>query len=257
MTDWNGERYAEIATLQHDVGRRFVDRLRPPAGARVLDAGCGEGFVTRMIADRSEVEWVLGVDPSPLMIEKAREGEHPGIEFVEGDVTTFTTDEPFDLAVSLNALHWVTDSVAAFAHLKGAVHPGGALVVQFVPEGERPSIEDVAFGVATADGGGWAGWFDGFVPPHVHRTRGEWREVAEQAGLEVVDLEERDLAWDFGTEEAFRAWCALGFTAYTDRLPAERRDEFLAQVTEEYGRATGSDHVFRFLQLRLEARRPA
>jgi trans-aconitate 2-methyltransferase len=73
----------------------------------------------------------------------------------------------------------------------------------------------------------------------------------------VEDATERDLAWDFGSAVAFRAWCALGFTTYTDRLPAERRDEFVARVTDEYGRVTGSDQVFRFLQLRLALRRPA
>jgi trans-aconitate 2-methyltransferase len=254
MTDWDGDRYAEIATLQHDLGRRFAAELSPLADARVLDAGCGDGFVTRLVADRPEVVEVVGFDPSPLMIRRAREGAHPSIDFVEGDVTTFVAAVPFDLAVSLNALHWVSDSVAALSRLRAAVHPGAAVVCQFVPEGERPSVEDVAFSVATAPA--WASWFEDFGAPHVHRTRGEWRDIAASAGLVVEDATERDLAWDFGSAAAFRAWCALGFTAYTDRLPAERRDEFVARVTDEYGRVTGSDQVFRFLQLRFASRRP-
>ncbi|MGD8166720.1 class I SAM-dependent methyltransferase [Herbiconiux sp. P16] len=262
MTDWDGDRYAEIATLQHDVGRRFAAELSPPAGARVLDAGCGDGYVTRLVADRPEVAEVVGFDPSPLMIRRAREDAHPSIDvsrrtpvdFVEGDVTTFVATRPFDLAVSLNALHWVSDSVAALSQLGAAVHPGAAVVCQFVPEGERPSVEDVAFSVAISPA--WGAWFEGFRAPHVHRTPGEWRDIAGSAGLVVEDASERDLAWDFGSAAAFRAWCALGFTAYTDRLPAERRDEFVARVTDEYGRVTGSDQVFRFLQLRLASRRP-
>jgi trans-aconitate 2-methyltransferase len=256
MTDWDGERYAEIATLQHDVGRRFVDELRPVgSGVRVVDAGCGEGFVTRLIAGLPWVDAVLGFDPSPLMIAKAGESAHPGAEFVEGDVTSFVAREPFGLAVSLNALHWVPDSVAALTRLREAVHPGGAVVCQFVPEGERPSIEDVAFGVATSPEGPWAGFFTGFEPPHVHRTRGEWRDIAGAAGLalDADGLVERDLAWDFGSAAALQAWCALGFTAYTQRVPGERHDEFLTAVTREYGRVTGSDQVLRFLQLRLAA----
>jgi trans-aconitate 2-methyltransferase len=254
MTDWDGDRYAEIATLQHDVGRRFAAELAPPPEARVLDAGCGDGFVTRLVADRPEVAEVVGFDPSPLMIRRAREDPHPRIEFGDGDVTTFVAARPFDLAVSLNALHWVSDSVAALTRLGEAVHPGAAVVCQFVPEGERSSIEDVAFSVATSPA--WALWFEGLRAPHVHRTRGEWRDIAGAAGLLVVDATERDLAWDFGSAAAFRAWCALGFTTYTERLPAEHRDAFVAAVTDEYGRVTGSDEVFRFLQLRLELRRP-
>ncbi|SDZ14785.1 class I SAM-dependent methyltransferase [Herbiconiux ginsengi] len=254
MTDWDGERYAAIATLQHDLGRRFAAELSPPQGARVLDAGCGDGYVTRLIADRPEVVQVVGFDPSPLMIRKARDDAHPSIDFVEGDVTAFVTTQPFDLAVSLNALHWVVDSVAALSRLREAVHPGAAVVCQFVPEGERPSIEDVALSVATAPA--WAPWFEGFSAPHVHRTRGQWRDIAAAAGLVVEEATERDLAWDFGRATAFRTWCALGFTSFTERLPEERRDEFVARVTDEYGRVTGSDQVFRFLQLRLATRRP-
>jgi trans-aconitate 2-methyltransferase len=255
MTDWDGERYAAIATLQHDLGRRFAAELSLPPEARVVDAGCGDGFVTRLVADRPEVSEVLGFDPSPLMVRRARADAHPRVSFVEGDVTAFVADRPFDLAMSLNALHWVADSVAALSHLGAAVHPGAAVVCQFVPEGERPSVEDVAFAVATSES--WGEWFEGFTAPHVHRTRGEWRDVATSAGLEVEKATERDLAWDFGDAASFRAWCALGFTAYTDRLPEEMRDEFVARVTDEYGRVTGSDQVFRFLQLRLELRRPA
>jgi trans-aconitate 2-methyltransferase len=264
VTGWDGERYAEVATLQHELGRRFADELSPGAGAgpgsaapdageRVLDAGCGDGVVTRMIAEQPWVGDVVGFDPSPLMIAAAEAAGHPGISFEAGDVTTFSSPRTFDLAVSLNALHWVGDSAAALARLHGALRPGGRLVVQFVPDGERPSVEDVAQGVATSPG--YARFFEGVGAPHVHRTPDEWRRLATDAGFAVQSAEVHDLAWDFGSAEAFRAWCTVGFTAWTEHLPADRVDPFVHEVAAAYAEVTGSEQLFRFLQLRLAARR--
>ncbi|MCS5714254.1 class I SAM-dependent methyltransferase [Herbiconiux sp. CPCC 205716] len=257
MAGWDGERYAEVATLQHELGRRFADALTPVAGsggraARVVDAGCGDGVVTRMIAALPWVGDVLGFDPSPLMVEKAGAG-NPGVSFEAGDVTTFVATSPFDLAVSLNALHWVPDSAAALAQLRDALRPGGRLVAQFVSEGARPSLEDVAQQVAT--GPAWGRYFSGVEAPHVHRTAEEWRALAAGAGLAVSGAEVSDLAWDFGSAEAFEAWCTVGFTAWTERLPAEAHGSFVREVTGEYASVVGSHRVLRFQQLRLEAGR--
>jgi trans-aconitate 2-methyltransferase len=270
MPGWDGERYAEVATLQHELGRRFAEALRPVAGtggraARVVDAGCGDGVVTRMIAALPWVGEVVGFDPSPLMVEKAlavegapaAEGTRSegvsGIVFEAGDVTTFVAEDPFDFAVSLNALHWVPDSATALAHLRDALRPGGRLVAQFVSEGARPSLEDVAQRVAT--GPAWAAHFDGVAAPHVHRTAEEWRALAAGAGLAVSGAEVSDLAWDFGTASAFEAWCTVGFTAWTEHLPADAHTAFVRDVTAAYAEVAASDHVFRFQQLRLQAAR--
>jgi trans-aconitate 2-methyltransferase len=270
MPGWDGERYAEVATLQHELGRRFAEALRPVAGtggraARVVDAGCGDGVVTRMIAALPWVGDVLGFDPSPLMVSKASSSSSgvavegasssgaPGVVFQAGDVTTFVAEDPFDLAVSLNALHWVRDSAAALAHLRDALRPGGRLVAQFVSEGARPSLEDVAQRVAT--GPTWGSRFAGVDAPHVHRTASEWRALAAGAGFAVSSAEVSDLAWDFGAASAFEAWCTVGFTAWTEHLPADARPAFVREVTAAYAEVAGSDHVFRFQQLRLEAAR--
>lgn len=267
MPGWDGERYAEVASLQHEVGRRFVAALRPASGAsgggghpsagpareRVVDAGCGDGVVTRMIGELPWVESVLGFDPSPLMIEKARAGAAASIVFEAGDVTTFTAPQPFDLAVSLNALHWVRDSAAALAHLHDSLRPGGRLRTQFVAEGERPSIEDVAQSVAGSVA--WRGHFEGFEAPHVHRSPDDRRRLAEDAGFSVESTEVDDLDWDFGSAPAFREWCTVGFTAWTERLPADRVAPFVEDVAGRYAEVAGSDRVLRFLQLRLSARR--
>lgn len=51
----------------------YLSELQLPSGAIALDVGCGTGAVSRVLAERSCVREVVGIDPSPVFIEKARE----------------------------------------------------------------------------------------------------------------------------------------------------------------------------------------
>jgi len=74
-----------------------------PAGARVLDLGCGAGVpAARDLADRGCV--VTGVDISHVQVERARRLV-PNATFVHADMATWDVPaESFDAVVSLYAL---------------------------------------------------------------------------------------------------------------------------------------------------------
>src|SRR5215468_10003128 len=58
-------------TLYHDYYREFCEALRP-GPARVLDAACGPGMVSRyLLSQRPELD-LLGTDLAPRMVELAR-----------------------------------------------------------------------------------------------------------------------------------------------------------------------------------------
>lgn len=72
--------------------RRFIEEF--PVGSRVLDAGCGAGRMSRLLA--SEGLTVDGVDLSPAMIALARETV-PAAEFRVGDLAALPYDsDSFD-----------------------------------------------------------------------------------------------------------------------------------------------------------------
>ena len=58
-------------------GREVLARLELDGDETVLDAGCGTGRVTRLLADRLPEGRVIGVDAAPSMIELARENSSP------------------------------------------------------------------------------------------------------------------------------------------------------------------------------------
>ncbi|WP_342800443.1 class I SAM-dependent methyltransferase [Nocardia sp. No.11] len=255
MADWDGAGYAHISALQRTMATDAVASVVVTGAERVLDVGCGDGYVTRLIAARVPGGSVLGVDPSPRMIEVARTADDQltNVAFQVGDVTTMTFDADFDLAVSFNALHWVVDQETAYRHIAAALAPGGQVLAQYVCAGPRPSIEDIAMAV-TGDAR-WSAAFADFPRPYVHIEPDALPAIAANADLEVTARSVTDREWDFGSREAFARWCTVGFADWTARLPAADVPIFVNEVVDRYEAVIGRPGLFRFLQLRAELSR--
>lgn len=100
-------------------------------GRQVLNAGCGEGYNTRLLAQCGAT--VTGVDISTEMIARARDAESReplGIRYEVAafeDLSVFEAAS-FDVVVSFMALMDGADLPAAMAELHRVVRPGGRLV---------------------------------------------------------------------------------------------------------------------------------
>jgi trans-aconitate 2-methyltransferase len=96
----------------------------------------------------------------------------------------------------------------------------------------------------------WADRFDHFVAPFVHVEPDGYGTLATAAGLVLDDLTVTDRQWDFGSRDAFLQWSAMGSTAWTDRLPEDRRAEFIGEQVDLYELVAGASGLFRFMQMR-------
>lgn len=101
-----------------------------PAGARVLDMGCGSGALLASFEGRG---WTrTGLDISSTGIALARES-HPAIEFIEadatGDLRPLIGEGRFDVVVSTETLEHVVLPRRFLANAFAALKPGGRLVV--------------------------------------------------------------------------------------------------------------------------------
>ena len=54
------------------AGEVFLDWLKPPAGLRWIDVGCGNGAFTELLAERCAPAEIQGVDPSEAQLAFAR-----------------------------------------------------------------------------------------------------------------------------------------------------------------------------------------
>ena len=114
--------------------RRIVrDALRPRAGERMLDVGCGPGFYcAELLEDVGPSGSVVGVDSSAPMLALAEKrcGDHDNVRLLTGEATAVPVeDAAFDGAISVQVQEYVPDVDAALAELHRVLVPGGRAVV--------------------------------------------------------------------------------------------------------------------------------
>ena len=222
----------------------------------MLDVGCGDGFVTAAVAAMVPDGVAVGLDASPRMVAAAHSIAHETASsplFVVADARRIPFTESFDVVVSFNALHWVPEQREALAAIAAVLHRGGRALIQVVCAGQRASLETVAMAVCQSPR--WARWFDDFPAPFVHVEPAGYRDLAASAGLTLDDVSVIDREWDFGSREEFARWCSVGSTAWTDRLPAQERANFIDDQVRVYEPIAGRPGLFRFTQMRALLRR--
>jgi SAM-dependent methyltransferase len=134
---WDGDPHA-TDYLHHRWMRRHVAQFTPRrAHMRVLDFGCGAGWVGIEAALHQGAESLRFFDPSPEMVRiSTKNAQAAGIHDAQG-TTGFgeappypnTDDAPFDLVVSSGVLSFARDLEAWYDGLAATVAPGGTLIV--------------------------------------------------------------------------------------------------------------------------------
>jgi 2-polyprenyl-3-methyl-5-hydroxy-6-metoxy-1,4-benzoquinol methylase len=167
----------------------IVEAVARVPGRRVLDVGCGEGWLARALAERGRE--VVGVDGSAELVERAREaggGTFRVLGYDEIEADPGLLGGPFDAVVCNFAL--LGERVAPLLRaLSTALAPEGRLLVQtvhpFTACGDAPYRD----GWRTEDFAGFARPFPAAMPWRF-RTVGSWLAEVSDAGLEVAALEE-------------------------------------------------------------------
>ena len=253
MVDWDGAGYEKVSDLQRAFASRSLERLDVRGDEDCLDVGCGDGYLTRLLALRLPEGSVLGLDASPRMIEVARRAPVPEgayVRFELGDALAMPFEQEFDLVTSFNVLHWIPDQQTALSGIARALVPDGRALLQQVCAGPRASVEQVAMEVCAEPR--WQAAFDGFAAPFVQLDPDRYPELVAGAGLRVEKLTVTDEEWDFGSAEAFAAWCAVGFSAWTVRLDPALVSSWVDDVVERYATVAGRPGLIRFMQMVAE-----
>ena len=183
--------------LYADVYRQANDWLAIPAGASVMEAGCGAGGFTELLADAIAPAGgvITAFDESAEMIEATRElierGAHAAsVSYRQGDIGALPFEPgSFDLVWSSRTIHHLADQLAGVTGLAGTLRSGGKLALRegsirtrFLPDDiglGAPGLEDrldVAF----------QRWFAADVRAGGVRYPYGWTHMLAEAGLTDV-----------------------------------------------------------------------
>jgi SAM-dependent methyltransferase len=169
------ERVAEAmevsaADPQHlQMVRSYLGDLALAGDDRVLEIGCGTGAISRELALWPGAGEVVGVDPSPILLAKARElsAGIGNVSFMEGDGRAVALPgESFDVVVLHRVLSHIPAPEEVLAESSRLLRPGG-----------RIAVFDGDYATITLDGVG-----EGDDTRHFPRRRAHTREIARGQG---------------------------------------------------------------------------
>jgi ubiquinone/menaquinone biosynthesis C-methylase UbiE len=110
----------------------YLAEITFPQDARVLESGSGTGAVARVLANQPGVGEVVGIDPSPVLVEQARclGAEISNLRFVLGDGRALPfAENTFDVVVIHTVLCHVPGPGTILAEARRVLRPSGSLAV--------------------------------------------------------------------------------------------------------------------------------
>ena len=113
------------------VGEQAIARMQVPAGAHVLDIGCGSGWATRLLAGNALNGRVTGIDISDEMVRLARESSqsYANVEFEVASAERLPfNDGAFTHAFSMESLYYYRNIPQALKEIRRVLKPGGLFV---------------------------------------------------------------------------------------------------------------------------------
>jgi trans-aconitate 2-methyltransferase len=229
--EWDAATYDRVADPQLRWGIAVLARLPLIGDERVLDAGCGSGRVTELLAERLPDGHVVALDGSALMLDEARRrlarfGDR--VDYVRADLNDPLPIAPVDAILSTATFHWIQDHDRLFRNLAAVLRPGGRLVAQCGGKGNVARFEEVLDDLGYSRLGS-----------HHFADADETAERLRQAGFTDVRtwLHAEPTRFEAGAPfETFLRTVCMG--AVLAHVPDEERDALVAEVARRLGAPT-------------------
>jgi SAM-dependent methyltransferase len=217
---WDPDRYVRNAGFVADLGGPALELLAPCAGERILDLGCGDGRLTRRLADLGVA--VVGIDGSAEQVAAARSG---GLDarVMDGEALRFSDE--FDAVFSNAALHWMRRPAAVIDGVWRALRRGGRFVGEM---GGHGNVARITAALVSAldrrglDGAAAVPWY--FPTPEAYGA------LLRAQGFRVASIALTPRPTPLPGEIA--GWLETFAESFTRQLAPKDRADFVAEVAE-------------------------
>jgi SAM-dependent methyltransferase len=181
----------EAEAKQRPLFEAVLERLDPPPGTALLDAGCGSGLFAELAAERGVR--VNGLDAAPGLIAYAGR-RVPAGQFTVGELEALPyPDGAFDAVTAFNSVFYAANPRRVIAEMARVTGPGGHVVVTVGAgplKSDLPKLVDVLrplLAPAKPD--------DEAQIPVTLSDIDQMRAELEAVGLELLDQVEVPFAW--------------------------------------------------------------
>lgn len=248
-TQWNARLYDDKHSFVFKYGEDVVQQLAPQQGERILDLGCGTGYLTNLIA-RAGAR-VVGIDKSASMIERAR-AAYPDLDFQVRTATDFHFDPAFDAIFSNATLHWVLDKEAAIDNIYNNLRAGGRLMLEM---GGKGNVEEIV--VATRKALTRHGYYSNAATQVWYfPSLSEYTSLLEKRGFRVRFAAHFDRPTELqDTENGIKDFIKMFGNAFFNDIPDAEIEPILSEIQEAVRPTNYRNHTWygNYKRLRIEA----
>jgi trans-aconitate methyltransferase len=252
---WNASEYAQFSKGQKKWADELIAKLDIQPNDSILDIGCGDGKITAQMAAATHGR-VIGIDKDPGMIALASQ-RYPEANFHQMDAEVMTFEDTFSIVFSNAALHWAHDHRAILAGIYRALKPGGRALLQF---GGHGNAEDI-FAIMTAliQEEKYRNHFHDFIFPWFFPRQAEYEQLLSTAEFShaTVTLIHKEMTHE--TIQDFQGWLRTTWFPYIHRIPHEKQDDFVNDITnrciDAFGMGTQGSLRIKMVRIEVSAQK--
>ncbi len=248
---WDAAAYDGVSTVQEEWGRRMLAGLDLRGDETVLDAGCGPGRLTALLAEAVPVGRVLAVDVSDEMLAhaRARLAPYQRSSLLQADLAALPLAGAVDVIFSNAVFHWLPDHDRLFRSLASGLKPRGRLIAQCGGSGNLERSHAAALAVTAHPR--FAPFFQAWKTPWVFATPKATERRLRVAGFDEINVSLTPAPTPFPSRQAFQDFVAtVVLRPFLGVLPADLRPIFVEAFVN-----LQPDYELDYVRLNIEARR--
>ena len=195
---WDADKYTSDFSFVHQYGNNVIDLIDADKNSTVLDLGCGNGALSQSLYDKGCI--VKGIDASKELLDIARKN-HPDIEFIQADATSFTLQDPVDVVFSNAVFHWIEKErqMDMLKCVYNALKENGQFIFEFGGYGNNQLIHKALAEV-------FSEYQYTYIMPFYFPTISEYSTLLENAGFRVVYAVLFDRMTELKGENGLKDW---------------------------------------------------
>ena len=233
---WDPSGYSRHSDSQLEWAKELIDKLQLRGNERILDIGCGDGKVTKLISEYVPDGEVIGIDNSKDMIEFASKKypttEHINLNFINMDATQIAFEEYFDIVFSNAALHWVIDHIPVLNGIYRSLKKNGKVLVQMGGKGNANSVVEVLNEISKHNK--WKQYFKNFTFPYGFHDPQQYMKWLVETGFKVERIELIPKYRVHNNIDQFKGWIRTQWLPYVARIPEHNREEYIDMVVDKF-----------------------
>ncbi len=224
---WDAKKYDAAKAPQVDAGRELIAMAGVSDTDSILDIGCGTGNLTIELARLASKGYVVGIDSSGEMLEKAREKAEPmeNLSLIRVSAQSMSFTDEFDIVFSNSALQWMKEQKEIMGRVYQSLKPGGRIVFQLPAKNFcREFFDYTGNAIALLR---LEQFHVNWKSPWYFPAKEEYETLLKEAGFGNIRVFYRDYRLVFeGLKEVLDWLASAGLRPYLDLLPGREQEYF-------------------------------